>query len=139
MKKLLVSLVLASSLTLPNYVVAKDFKPSENIVTLMPLLLDNLDILQVSQDQLSEIRLISRKSFAEVEYINAQYHNIKSELKDELLDFDTDAVNSLKLSQELAKLDQKRMQLTVECANDLKKVLNQAQYEELIALLEFQS
>lgn len=139
MKKLLVSLVLASSLALPTYAMAEDFKPSSNITTLMPLLLDNLDILKVNQEQLSNVRLISRKSFAEVEYINAQYHNIKTELKEELLDFNADATHSLKLSQELAKLDQKRMQLTIECANGLKKVLNQEQYEELIALLEFQS
>ena len=45
MKKLLISLVLASSLALPTYATAEDFKPSSNIVSLMPLLLDNLDAL----------------------------------------------------------------------------------------------
>ena len=139
MKPLLLSLFLASSFALPSHAYAEDFKPSSNVVTLMPLLLDNLELLQVTQEQLSKVRMVSRKSFSEVEYINAQYNNLKNELKDELLDFNVDAAHSLKLALELAELDQKRMQLTIECANDLKKVLNKEQYEELISLLEFQS
>jgi len=139
MKPLLLGLFLAGSLALPIHANAEDFKPSSNVVTLMPLLLDNLELLNVTPQQLSEIRQISRKNFAEVEYINAQYHNLKSELKDELLDFNVDAEHSLKLAQELAQLEQKRFQLTINCANGLKKLLNQTQYEELIGLLEFQS
>ncbi|MBN2866794.1 MAG: hypothetical protein JXK16_12365 [Thiotrichales bacterium] len=139
MKSLLLGLFLAGSLALPSHAFAEDFKPSSNVVTLMPLLLDNLELLNVTQEQLSEIRQISRKNFAEVEYINAQYHNLKSELKDELLDVNVNAEHSLKLAQELAQLEQKRFQLTINCANGLKNLLSASQYEELIGLLEFQS
>lgn len=139
MKPLLLGLFLAGSLAAPNYAYAEDFKPSSNVVTLMPLLLDNLELLKVSPQQLSEIRQISRKNFAEVEYINAQYHNLKSELKDELLDVKMGPEHSLKLAQELAQLEQKRFQLTINCANGLKTLLSESQYEELIELLEFQS
>jgi len=123
---------------LSQFVYAEDFKPSSNIVTLMPIVLDNLDTLEISGSQLDKVRAISRKSFAEVEYINAQYNNLKNELKDEAIDANGSLENSMKLVRELATLDQKRMTLTVECVFGLKQVLTAEQYEELIALLEFQ-
>jgi len=133
------TLILASTMLLSQFVYAEDFKPSSNIVTLMPIVLDNLDTLEISGSQLDQVRAISRKSFAEVEYINAQYNNLKNELKDEAIDANGSQENSMKLVRELAALDQKRMTLTVECVFGLKQVLTAEQYEELIALLEFQS
>jgi len=75
MKNLMLSLFIAGSLAVPNHVYAEDFKPSSNIVTLMPLVIDNLDLLKVTPEQRDEFRKIARKNFKEVEYINAQYNN----------------------------------------------------------------
>ncbi|MEA3405653.1 MAG: hypothetical protein U9R28_07935 [Pseudomonadota bacterium] len=139
MRPLIKSLIFVSTLALIHPAFAEDFKPSSNVTTLMPLLLDNLDTLEVSGTQLDKVRGISRKSFAEVEYINAQYNNLKNELKDETLDGDGSLEHSMKLIEELAALDKKRMTLTIECVFGLKQVLSAEQYDELIALLEFQS
>ena len=139
MKNLIIRFFIAGFLALPVQVFAEDFKPSSNIVTLMPLVIDNLDLLNVTAEQRNAFRTIARKNFKEVEYINAQYNNLKNELKEELLDYKANETHSLTLLKELAMLDQKRMLLTINCANGLKKVLSQAQYEELISLLEFQS
>ena len=139
MKNLIIRFFIAGFLALPVQVFAEDFKPSSNIVTLMPLVIDNLDLLNVTAEQRNAFRTIARKNFKEVEYINAQYNNLKNELKEELLDYKANETHSLTLLKELTMLDQKRMLLTINCANGLKKVLSQAQYEELISLLEFQS
>lgn len=119
---------------------ASDFKPSSNIVTLMPIVMDNLDTLELTTDELDQIRAVSRKSFSMVEQINAEYHEIKSELKEELLDIhNQDNVHSQKLVEELVALDKKRMELTLECTLALKQILPQNKFEEVISLLDFQS
>ncbi|BCN94013.1 hypothetical protein THMIRHAM_17980 [Thiomicrorhabdus immobilis] len=118
---------------------AEDYKPSSNIVSLMPIVMDNLDTLQLTEVQLDQVRAISRKSFAGVEQINAEYHVIKTELKEELLDSNNqDSQHSKQLVEELVALDKKRMMLTLECTLGLKKVLSKAQFKEVVAQLEFQ-
>lgn len=101
---------------------AEDFKPSSSVVTLMPIVMDNLDILNLQPEQINEVRAIARKNFSVVEFINAEYHNLKTELKEILLDKNN--LNTERASQivsELAELDKKRMTLTLECAFGLKK------------------
>ncbi|WP_028487062.1 hypothetical protein [Thiomicrorhabdus chilensis] len=116
---------------------AEDFKPSSAVTALMPIVMDNLDTLKLTPKQLDEVRAIARANFSEVEYINAQYHNLKSALKDETLDLSGNKTQSLKLISELAELDRKRMTLTIECVYGLKQILSDVQYDEVIAILEF--
>ncbi|WP_178863204.1 Spy/CpxP family protein refolding chaperone [Thiomicrorhabdus cannonii] len=116
---------------------ADDFKPSSPITALMPIVMDNLDRLHLTPAQLDKVRAISRDNFAKVEYINAQYHEIKSELKEITLDVDGDKSRALQLVNELGELDKQRMTLTVECAFGLKSLLTAEQYDEVIATLKF--
>jgi len=117
-----------------------DFKPSSNIVTLMPIVMDNLDTLELTPEQLDQVRAISRKSFADVEEINAEYHAIKTELKEELLNPENqDNLHSKKLVEELIALDKKRMTLTLECTLGLKQILKDNKFNEVIETLEFQT
>lgn len=123
-----------------NLATAEDFKPSSNIVTLMPIVIENLDTLEISQQELNELRKISRENFAKVEEINALYHDIKTELKEELLDLNNqDNKHSKELVAQLVELEQKRMMLTLNCTQRLKQILPAAKYEEVIELLEFRS
>jgi hypothetical protein len=115
----------------------EDFKPSAPVATLMPLLIDNLDTLQLSPVQMQKVRGIARDNFAQVESINAQYHHLKTELREVTLDKQGNKTRSLKLIQELAELDAQRMALTIECVFGLKEILSLEQYEELIAIMEF--
>ena len=140
MKQLLIkSLLIGLSFT-PLLSHASDFKPSSNIVTLMPVVIDNLDILEISQKELNELRNISKDSFAKVEEINALYNDIKTELKEELLDVNnTTNEHSKKLVKQLVELDQKRMILTLDCTQRLKQILSPEKYNEVVELLEFRS
>lgn len=123
-----------------NLATAEDFKPSSNIVTLMPIVIENLDTLEISQQELNELRKISRENFAKVEEINALYHDIKTELKEELLDLNNqDNKHSKELVTQLVELEQKRMMLTLNCTQRLKQILPASKYEEVIELLEFRS
>lgn len=123
-----------------NAQAAEDFKPSSNVVTLMPIVMDNLDILNLKPEQINQVRAIARKNFSVVEFINAEYHNLKTELKEVLLD--SSELNTQRATQivaELAELDKKRMTLTLECAFGLKQALGRETFEEIVSTLEFQS
>ena len=140
MKKLLIKSFLIGLGFFPMLSHASDFKPSSNIVTLMPVVIDNLDILEISQQELNELRNISKDSFAKVEEINALYNDIKTELKEELLDVNnTTNEHSKKLVKQLVELDQKRMILTLDCTQRLKQILSPEKYNEVVELLEFRS
>ena len=123
-----------------NTQAAEDFKPSSSVVTLMPIVMDNLDILNLRLEQINDVRAIARKNFSVVEFINAEYHNLKTELKEVLLDANN--LNTQRATQivaELAELDKKRMTLTLECAFGLKKALGEDKFQEIVSTLEFQS
>jgi len=123
-----------------NTQAAEDFKPSSSTVTLMPIVMDNLDILDLQPDQINAVRAIARKNFSVVEYINAEYHNLKTELKEVLLD--TNNLNTERANQivaELAEFDKKRMTLTLECTFGLKQALGKEKFQEIVSTLEFQS
>ena len=105
----------------------------------MPIVMDNLDILGLTTQQLNKVRDIAQQNFKVVEQINAEYHLLKTELKETLLDGEItskEAANNL--VAELAQLDKKRMSLTVECAQGLKAILSPEQFDEIISLYQFQ-
>jgi Spy/CpxP family protein refolding chaperone len=116
---------------------AEDFKPSSAVTALMPVVMDNLDTLQISQEQLDKLRVVSRGSFSKIEFINAQYHQLKTQLKEETLEVGSDIQKSRHLIDELVKLDKQRMSLTIECVFSLKEILTQEQYKEVVATLKF--
>ncbi len=139
-KPALVTLFCLTTLGYHTPLMAEDFKPSSNIVTLMPIVMDNLDTLELSSEQLDQIRAISRQNFSKVESINAEYHHIKTELKEELLNPENqDNQYSRKLLAQLLKLEEQRMTLTLECTLGLKKILPAEKFKEILSLLEFQS
>ena len=116
---------------------AEDFKPSSAITALMPIVMDNLDTLNLSQDQLDKVRDVARKNFAQLEFLNAQYHELKTQLKEETLDVTGDIQKSRKLIEELGALDKQKMNFTLECVFALKRILTPEQYAEVIATLNF--
>jgi len=140
MKQKLIASIIAITIGYHANTFAEDFKPSSNIVTLMPIVMDNLDTLELTPEQLGKVRAISRQNFSKVEAINAEYHHIKSELKEELLDISNqDNQHSKKLLAQLMKLEEQRMALTLDCTLGLKKALPAEKFNEILSLLEFQS
>ena len=136
--KILNIALLTSALTItPLLGHAEDFKPSSAITVLMPIVMDNLDTLHLTPAQLDQVRQISRKNFAEVEYINAQYHDLKSQVREATLDPEANPAEVRQWVKELASLDEKRMLLTVDCAFGLKKILTPEQFQELLNIQSF--
>ena len=116
---------------------AADFKPAEPVVKLMPVLMDNLDLLNLSSQQLDKVRAISRKSFQELEFLNAEYHVTKKELQELLHDTSPAQQKAAQLAEALSQMELKRLQLSIECAEGLKMVLTPEQHQELINLATF--
>jgi hypothetical protein len=86
---------------------AADFKPSSAVTALMPIVMNNLDTLNLSLEQLDKVRAIQRKSVLQIAFINAQYHQLKTQLKEDTLDVEGDIKISRKLVEELGELDKK--------------------------------
>lgn len=122
-------------LSTPSF--AEDFKLSSPITILMPIVLENLDTLELSAKQLDQVRDISRKNFSQVEYLNALYHELKTQVREDTLDPEGKKDIVLQNVAKLAKLDEQRMLLTVDCAFELKQVLSAKQYQELITIQSF--
>ena len=140
MKKILAVWLLCLTGFYSNYSVAGDFKPSSSIVKLMPIVINNLDILDLTPQQMDEVRKISRESMHQAKQINAEYHLIKSELAEYLLEpSPLKQATSAQLLDELAALDRQRMQLTVDCAEGLKKVLGADLFTEIVSLYQFKA
>lgn len=137
MKNFLKTLLLTGLFINAPSVHAEDFKPSSNVVTLMPIVMDNLDNLMLTPEQLDAIRGVARENFSQVEFINAEYHDLKTQLKEELLDPAGSKKVSLELTKTLADLDQKRLQLTTNCVFNLKKILTPEQFNEVLELESF--
>ncbi|BBP46407.1 hypothetical protein THMIRHAS_17800 [Thiosulfatimonas sediminis] len=129
------SVVLFLSLTFSAQ--AKDFTPADPVVKLMPVLMDNLNLFELTPEQMQQVRSISRKSFADLEYLNAEYHLVKTELRDLLFDPKPHPAAEQKLIESLAKMEAKRLVLTVDCAEGLKAILSPEQFAELIELATF--
>ena len=125
---------------IPSAQAQEDYKPSSSVVSIMPTVMENLDILDLTPKQLDDVRGVSRKNFSQVEYINAEYNDLKTELKEILLDSQNqDQKRAREIVKELAELDQKRMTLTMDCAFDLKRILGTKTFEEVVSTIEFQS
>jgi Spy/CpxP family protein refolding chaperone len=114
-----------------------DFKPAEPVVKLMPVLMDNLDLMNLSSEQLSKVREISRQNFQELEFLNAEYHDVKSELKELLYDSELHKKQVAALAKKLSEMELKRLSLTIDCVENLKQVLTPIQHEELMNLVNF--
>ena len=138
-KNILLSALFSIAL-MPQAHALEDFKPSSSVVSLMPIVMENLDILNLTTSQLDQIRGIARQNFSQVEYINAAYHDLKTELKEILLDGQNkNSQRATKIVSELAELDKQRITLTVQCAFNLKNVLGTETFNEVVSTLEFQS
>ncbi|GAB6070925.1 hypothetical protein JCM30760_20220 [Thiomicrorhabdus hydrogeniphila] len=125
---------------IPQAQAQEDYKPSSAVVSIMPTVMENLDILELTEQQLDKVRAVSRKNFSQVEYINAEYNDLKTELKEILLDSQNqDQKRARDIVKKLAELDQKRMTLTLDCAFDLKRILGTKTFEEVVSTIEFQS
>lgn len=116
---------------------ADEFRPPSPIVKLMPVLLDNLSLLELTAKQTQQARVLAQQNFQALAYLNAQYQDMKAELKELLLSPELTSEQTDRLSQSISQLEQKRLKLTIDCAEGLKQILTPDQFKELVDIAYF--
>ncbi len=104
------------------------------VVVLMPFLTDNPDFFALTSQQRQAVMKIAQASGAQREALDQSILDLRSELREELLKFKTDAKLVKQLSDELAKQESARVKLSIDCAQGLRSTLTAEQWKTLIEL-----
>ena len=104
------------------------------VVVLMPFLTDNPDFFTLTPEQRQAVTKIAQASGAKREAIDQSVLDLRAELREELFKFKADAKLIKQLSDELAKQEAARVQLSIECANGLRSTLTAEQWKTLTEL-----
>lgn len=104
------------------------------VVVLMPFLTDNPDFFTLSPEQRQAVTKIAQASGAKREAIDQSVLDLRAELREEIFKFKVDTKLIKQLSDELAKQEAARVQLSVECAKGLRSTLTAEQWKTLTEL-----
>jgi hypothetical protein len=104
------------------------------VVVLMPFLTDNPDFFTLSPEQRQAVTKIAQASGAKREAIDQSVLDLRAELREEIFKFKADTKLIKQLSDELAKQEAARVQLSVECAKGLRSTLTAEQWKTLTEL-----
>jgi hypothetical protein len=104
------------------------------VVVLMPFLTDNPDFFTLTPEQRQAVTKIAQASGAKREAIDQSVLDLRAELREEIFKFKADTKLIKQLSDELAKQEAARVQLSIECANGLRSTLTAEQWKTLTEL-----
>jgi Spy/CpxP family protein refolding chaperone len=104
------------------------------VVVLMPFLTDNPDFFSLTSEQRHAVTKIAQASSAKREAIDQSVLDLRAELREELFKFKVDAKLIKQLSDELARQEAARVQLSIECAKGLRSTLTAEQWKTLTEL-----
>ncbi len=104
------------------------------VVVLMPFLTDNPDFFTLTPEQRQAVTKIAQASGAKREAIDQSVLDLRAELREEIFKFKADTKLIKQLSDELAKQEAARVQLSVECAKGLRSTLTAEQWKTLTEL-----
>ncbi len=104
------------------------------VVVLMPFLTDNPDFFTLTPEQRQAVTKIAQASGAKRETIDQSVLDLRAELREEIFKFKADTRLIKQLSDELAKQEVARVQLSVECAKGLRSTLTAEQWKTLTEL-----
>lgn len=104
------------------------------VVVLMPFLTDNPDFFVLTPEQRQAVTKIAQASGAKREAIDQSVLDLRAELREEIFKFKSDTKLIKQLSDELAKQEAARVQLSIECAKGLRSTLTAEQWKTLTEL-----
>jgi len=106
------------------------------VVVYMPVILENPDFFEFSDRQKKHIGQVAQKSSSRREALDQSIIDMRKELREEQEKYAPDAKLVRYLVKEIQTQEAQRLQVSVDCANDLRKVLNAKQWETLISLVK---
>lgn len=127
------SIVLLAAISVPSYA-SGNFKAATPVVILMPHALNNVDMLEISDQQKHQLRSIAQQMNREREDNDTLSVELRRELSELTKMYRPDAKLQQEVRSLLAKTEQRRVEMSVECADQLRQILTEEQWSLLLEL-----
>lgn len=114
----------------------RKFVAATPVVILMPHVLANMEMLEITPSQRHEIRLIANQMITEREDNDSVGLELRRELSELVARYDADINKQYELMELVAKTEKRRVEMSIECADSLRKILNKDQWALLFELVD---
>lgn len=104
------------------------------LVVLFPFLSDNPDFFELSTLQKKQISMIGQASANRREGLDQAILDLRAELREEIFKNPSNINQIKRIQNELLEQEKARLQLSIDCALGLQKVLTKAQWQTLLEL-----
>ena len=106
------------------------------VVILMPIVLNNPDFFEFSDDQKKKIALVAQNTNQVREDLDQSILDMRNELREEASKYQPDTKLVTYLVKEIQSAENRRLQLSIDCANGLRKAMTAEQWKTLIELMQ---
>ncbi len=106
------------------------------VVVLMPIVLNNPDFFEFTDKQKKQIAIVAQNTNQTREDLDQSILDLRNELREEVVKYQTDKKLITYLTKEIQKQENRRLLLSVECADGLRKVMTAEQWKTLIELMQ---
>jgi hypothetical protein len=106
------------------------------VIILMPIVLNNPDFFDFSNEQKKHIAQIANQTNQVREELDQAILDMRHELREELSKYHPDTKIIDYLSKEIPLQESRRLQLSLDCANGLRQIMKAEQWKTLIELME---
>jgi hypothetical protein len=104
------------------------------VVVLFPYLADNPDFFDLTAEQKQQIAMIGQQSGNLREGLDQTILDLRAELREEMLKFSPNQKELNRLRDDLLVQEKARLQLSITCAQGLRKALTKDQWKTLLEL-----
>ncbi|WFE68766.1 hypothetical protein P8S54_00255 [Thiomicrospira sp. R3] len=131
----LATAVLSLGLVTSNAALAeRNFNLATPVVVLMPHVMPNALLLEITPEQAPSIRQIANVMTAERESNEIMTRELRKELWELTSRYDADPAAQKELITLIAEAEKRRVEMSVECAAQLREILTEDQWELLTDL-----
>lgn len=133
-KGMLVAALSAGLLVSTNSFAERSFNLATPVVVLMPHVMPNAMLLEITPEQAPHIRQIANVMTAERESNEIMTRELRKELWELTSRYEVDPAAQKELIKLIAEAEKRRVEMSIECAAQLREILNPEQWDLLVEL-----
>ncbi|UQB42988.1 Spy/CpxP family protein refolding chaperone [Thiomicrospira microaerophila] len=133
-KGLLAAVLSAGLLVSTSSFAERSFNLATPVVVLMPHVMPNAMLLEISPEQAPQIRQIANVMTAERESNEIMTRELRKELWELTSRYETDPAAQQELIKLIAEAEKRRVEMSIECAAQLRQILSPEQWDLLVEL-----
>lgn len=112
----------------------REIKAATPVVVLMPHVLNNIDMLEITDQQKHKIRSIAQSMTREREDNDTLSVELRRELAELTQAYRPDVEAQAEVKALLFKTEQRRVEMSLECADQLRQILTKEQWRFMLEL-----